>query len=613
MLPSQSPAIFTVSRLNQTVRLLLEHEMGQVWISGEISNFTQPASGHWYFTLKDDTAQVRCAMFRNSNRRVTFRPQHGQQVLVRANITLYEPRGDYQIIVESMQPAGEGLLQQKYEQLKAKLQAEGLFDQQYKKPLPSPAHCVGVITSKTGAALHDILHVLKRRDPSLPVIIYPAAVQGDDAPGQIVRAIELANQRNECDVLIVGRGGGSLEDLWSFNDERVARAIFTSRIPVVSAVGHETDVTIADFVADLRAPTPSAAAEVVSRNQQELLRQVQSTRQRLEMAMDYYLANRTRRFTQIHHRLQQQHPQLRLARQQTMLERLQKRMSFALENQLKSLRKQNRFSRASEKMFDRIIAAYGRGLAKVLNHPWLTLSVALSTLLLSVLLWVFIPKGFFPVQDNGIIQGTLQAPQSSSFANMAQRQRQVADVILQDPAVQSLTSFVGVDGTNPSLNSARLQINLKPLDERDDRVQKVIARLQTAVDKVPGVDLFLQPTQDLTIDTQVSRTQYQFTLQATSLDALSTWVPELMEKLQQLPQLSDVSSDWQDKGLVAYVNVDRDSASRLGISMADVDNALYNAFGQRLISTIYTNQYVPLMTGNHRANHDPRNQQNKEQ
>ncbi|HCR7109782.1 TPA: exodeoxyribonuclease VII large subunit, partial [Shigella flexneri] len=272
MLPSQSPAIFTVSRLNQTVRLLLEHEMGQVWISGEISNFTQPASGHWYFTLKDDTAQVRCAMFRNSNRRVTFRPQHGQQVLVRANITLYEPRGDYQIIVESMQPAGEGLLQQKYEQLKAKLQAECLFDQQYKKPLPSPAHCVGVITSKTGAALHDILHVLKRRDPSLPVIIYPTSVQGDDAPGQIVRAIELANQRNECDVLIVGRGGGSLEDLWSFNDERVARAIFASRIPVVSAVGHETDVTIADFVADLRAPTPSAAAEVVSRNQQELLR-----------------------------------------------------------------------------------------------------------------------------------------------------------------------------------------------------------------------------------------------------------------------------------------------------------------------------------------------------
>ena len=331
----QSPAIFTVSRLNQTVRLLLEREVGQVWISGEISNFTQPASGHWYFTLKDDTAQVRCAMFRHSNRRVTVRPQHGQQILVRASITLYEPRGEYQIIVESMQPAGEGLLQQKYEQLKAKLATEGLFDQQSKQPLPSPAHCVGVITSKTGAALHDILHVLKRRDPSLPVVIYPTAVQGEDAPGQIVRAIELANNRKECDVLIVGRGGGSLEDLWSFNDERVARAIFASQIPIVSAVGHETDVTIADFVADLRAPTPSAAAEMVSRNQLELLRQLQSGQQRLEMAMDYYLANRTRRFTQLEHRLQQQHPQLRLARQQTVLERLRQRMTYAMDNQLK--------------------------------------------------------------------------------------------------------------------------------------------------------------------------------------------------------------------------------------------------------------------------------------
>lgn len=335
MLPSQSPAIFTVSRLNQTVRSLLEREMGQVWITGEISNFSQPSSGHWYFTLKDDTAQVRGAMFRNSNRRVTFRPQHGQQVLVRASVTLYDPRGDYQIIVESMQPAGEGLLQQKYEQLKAALSAEGLFDQQFKQSLPSPATCIGVVTSKTGAALHDILHVLKRRDPSLPVVIYPTPVQGEDAPTQIVRAIELANARQECDVLIVGRGGGSLEDLWSFNDERVARAIFASRIPVVSAVGHETDVTIADFVADLRAPTPSAAAEVVSRNQAELVRQIQSAQQRLEMAMDFYLANRTRRFTQLNHRLQQQHPQLRLARQQTVLERLQQRMRNALDSQFR--------------------------------------------------------------------------------------------------------------------------------------------------------------------------------------------------------------------------------------------------------------------------------------
>ncbi|HGK7446380.1 TPA: MdtB/MuxB family multidrug efflux RND transporter permease subunit [Klebsiella variicola subsp. variicola] len=258
-----------------------------------------------------------------------------------------------------------------------------------------------------------------------------------------------------------------------------------------------------------------------------------------------------------------------------------------------SLRKQNRFSRASERFFERVIAVYGRWLSRVLNHPWLTLSVALSTLALSITLWVFIPKGFFPVQDNGIIQGTLQAPQSASFVNMAERQQQVSAAILNDPAVESLTSYVGVDGTNPALNSARLQINLKPLDERDDRVPTVIARLQKAVSGIPGIALYLQPTQDLTIDTTVSRTQYQFTLQANSLDALSNWVPQLLARLQALPQLSDVSSDWQDKGLAAYINVNRDSASRLGISMADVDNALYNAFGQRLISTIYTqaNQY----------------------
>lgn len=348
-LPS-SPPIFTVSRLNQTVRELLENEMGQVWLSGEISNFSQPSSGHWYFTLKDARSQVKCAMFRNSNRRTTFRPQNGQQVLVRASVTLYEPRGDYQLIAESMQPAGDGLLQQQFEMLKQMLSAEGLFDAEHKQALPSPAKCVGVITSASGAALHDILQVLKRRDPSLPVIIYPTAVQGVDAPLQIVRAITLANQRQECDVLIVGRGGGSLEDLSSFNDERVARAIFASRLPVVSAVGHETDVTIADFVADLRAPTPSAAAELISRNQLELLRQIQSQQQRLEMAMDYYLAQMAQRFTRLNHRLQQQHPHLRLARQQTALFKLRSRLDDAMQNHLRRLlrRTQNLQQRLSQ-------------------------------------------------------------------------------------------------------------------------------------------------------------------------------------------------------------------------------------------------------------------------
>lgn len=258
-----------------------------------------------------------------------------------------------------------------------------------------------------------------------------------------------------------------------------------------------------------------------------------------------------------------------------------------------SLRKQNRFSAASERFFDRVIARYGKWLKTVLNHPWLTLGVAFSTLLLTILLYLLIPKGFFPVQDNGIIQGTLEAPQSVSFSNMAERQQQVAAEILKDPAVESLTSFVGVDGSNSTLNSGRLQINLKPLSERSERIPAIITRLQQMSTQFPGVKLYLQPVQDLTIDTQVSRTQYQFTLQAMSLDDLSLWVPKLMAELKQTPQLADVTSNWQDQGLVAYVNVDRDSASRLGISMSDVDNALYNAFGQRLISTIYTqaNQY----------------------
>ncbi|MDU6390676.1 MAG: efflux RND transporter permease subunit, partial [Pantoea sp.] len=268
-----------------------------------------------------------------------------------------------------------------------------------------------------------------------------------------------------------------------------------------------------------------------------------------------------------------------------------------------SLRKQNRFSRASEAFFERVIAGYGGWLRKVLAHPWLTLSVALGTLLLTVLLWIVIPKGFFPQQDNSIIQGTLQAPQSASYASMAERTRDVASLIMKDPAVQSMTSFVGVDGTNAALNSARLQINLKPLSERDDRIPQVQQRLQQQISQLPGVTLWLQPVQDLTIETQASRTPYQFTLQSGSLESLGTWVPKLLDALRQSPELRDISSDWQDQGLEAYVNVDRDSASRLGISMADVDNALYNAFGQRLISTIYTqaNQYRVVLEQDNRA------------
>ncbi|GKW28475.1 MdtB/MuxB family multidrug efflux RND transporter permease subunit [Pectobacterium brasiliense] len=253
-----------------------------------------------------------------------------------------------------------------------------------------------------------------------------------------------------------------------------------------------------------------------------------------------------------------------------------------------SLRKQNRFTRASERFFTRLIDAYGVWLRKVLNHPWLTLSIALGTLLLTVLLYIWIPKGFFPIQDNGIIQGTVQAPQTVSFSNMADRQQRVASIIMKDPAVESVSSFIGVDGTNAALNSGRLQINLKPLSERSERIPEIIDRLQQQTAQIPGIQLYLQPVQDLTIDTQISRTQYQFTLQAMSLDELSQWVPKLMTELKKLPQLEDVSSDWQDGAAIAYVNVNRDSASRLGITMSQVDSALYNAFGQRLVSTIYT-------------------------
>ncbi len=269
-----------------------------------------------------------------------------------------------------------------------------------------------------------------------------------------------------------------------------------------------------------------------------------------------------------------------------------------------ALRRQNRFSQYTERQFERLVAGYGRLLRRVLAHPWLTLSVTLGTLALTVALYLLIPKGFFPLQDNGVIQGTVLAPQSVSFDNMARRQQAVVSVIMRDPAVQSVSSQIGVDGTNATLNSGRLQINLKPLGERSDRIRPVIERLQQSTSHLTGSQLFLQPVQDLTIDTQTSRTQYQFTLQAMSLEDLSKWMPPLLAALGQLPQIRDVASDLQDKGPEVYLNVDRDTAARLGISMTDVVNALYNAFGQRLVSTIYTqaNQYRVVLEQNTEAN-----------
>ena len=327
--------IFTVTQLNYSVRHLLEVELGQVWLTGEISNFSQPVSGHWYLTLKDENAQVRCAMFKMKNLRVNFRPQNGMQVLVRASVSLYEPRGDYQLIIESMQMAGDGLLQQQFDGLKMKLAAQGLFAQEHKKPIPKFVKRVGIITSPSGAALQDILHILNRRDPSLQIVIYPTLVQGKEATQDIIDTIRLANQRKECDVLIVGRGGGSLEDLWCFNEEMVAYAIYQSELPIISAVGHETDVTIADFVADLRAPTPSAAAELVSRDQQEIVRQLQHHLNMVNLAFDRLWAEKLSRFQHLNLRLNAQSPAKQLELLHFKLTQIFDRLQGRLEQSLK--------------------------------------------------------------------------------------------------------------------------------------------------------------------------------------------------------------------------------------------------------------------------------------
>ena len=344
--------ILSVSQLNRNVRHLIETQLPLLWVEGEISNFARPASGHWYLTLKDDQAQVRCAMFRNANQRVAFQPANGTQVLVRCRAGLYEGRGEYQLIVEHMEEAGFGALQRKFEQLKQQLSDEGLFDNQHKLPMPDTVGRIGVITSSTGAAVKDILSVLKRRFPAIKVTIFPTAVQGEAAAGQIVDAIASANQHGQCDALIVGRGGGSLEDLWPFNEEAVARAIFASEIPVVSAVGHEVDFTIADFVADLRAPTPSVAAELLSPDGEEMLNQFEG----FEILMAEGVTRKIRQLEQRTDYLQKrlQHPGRKLQEQTQHLDhldiRLRRAMAGKMQQQTTQVQTvQNRLVRQSPK------------------------------------------------------------------------------------------------------------------------------------------------------------------------------------------------------------------------------------------------------------------------
>lgn len=287
---SQPDHVLSVSELNRMARDILERSFPLFWVSGEISNMTRAASGHWYFSLKDSGAQVRCVMFRGRNSYLDWVPKEGDKVEARATVTLYEARGDFQLTIEFLQRAGLGALFEAFEKLKQKLQAEGLFDEARKRPIPAFPRQIGIVTSADAAALHDALTTLRRRMPGIPVVIYPTPVQGKGVAKLIAAAIDMASQRAECEVLIICRGGGSIEDLWQFNEEIVARAIVNCSIPVISGVGHETDFTIADFAADRRAPTPTAAAEMASPNREALLNTLLQQQQSLQRSMSHKLS-----------------------------------------------------------------------------------------------------------------------------------------------------------------------------------------------------------------------------------------------------------------------------------------------------------------------------------
>ena len=339
MIPQSSPEtgrnVFSVSRLNREVRLLLEKGLGVVWVEGELSNFSAPSSGHWYFSLKDRDAQLRCAMFRMKNAAVGFTPKDGQQVLIRGRISLYEPRGDYQLIAEHLEEAGVGALKREFERLKNKLAAEGLFALERKRSLPRFPRRIGVVTSPSGAAIRDVLHILRRRFPPASVLIYPTPVQGAASVPAIVEALATASARAECDVLIVARGGGSIEDLWSFNDERVARAIHASSIPVVSGIGHEIDFTIADFVADARAPTPSGAAELVVPDRNAWLEALERTSERMSACVRREFRSVSDRLGAVLSRLRLVHPGVRLAQQAQKLDELEQRLASAVNREIR--------------------------------------------------------------------------------------------------------------------------------------------------------------------------------------------------------------------------------------------------------------------------------------
>ena len=364
-IPSSFRPIYTVSQLTAEIKTILERNFEHLWVEGEISNLRLPGSGHLYFTLKDESAQMRAVMFRLQNRLLKFHPEDGLQVICYGRLTVYEPRGEYQIVLDHMEPKGLGALQLAFEQLKERLAKEGLFDPDHKKPLPHLPQRIGIVTSPTGAAIRDILQIIDRRFANVHILLYPVRVQGAGAAQEIAQAIDELNRWPGIDVMIVGRGGGSLEDLWAFNEEAVARAIYRSQIPVISAVGHEVDFTIADFVADLRAPTPSAAAELVVRNKVELVQSLESLGRRLHHAGRTAVENRQERLSSLAHRLVD--PRRRLSDVRLRLDDLCVRLANSMRQSLS--RKEDRLkSRADGLMLlypGRRVAEHARRVAQL--------------------------------------------------------------------------------------------------------------------------------------------------------------------------------------------------------------------------------------------------------
>lgn len=330
-IPMALDEVYSVSDLNSEVKWLLDTQFGSVWVEGEISNLMRARTGHMYFSLKDSRSQLRCAMFRNDNRRVQFTPADGQKVLVRGRLGIYEQRGDYQLIADKMTEVGLGALQQQFEATKKRLHAEGLFDDSHKQPLPQFPKRIGLVTSPTGAALQDALNVLRRRFRCAELIVYPVTVQGKQAAPSIAKMLQIANTRDECDVLMLMRGGGSLEDLWAFNEEPVARAIFASSLPIICGVGHEIDFTIADLVADVRAPTPSAAAELVSPDQNELLQTLTALHRRMLRTFRQSAEDNVHVLQQLVRRLANQHPSQRLQQRAQRCDELDLRLQRTMQ------------------------------------------------------------------------------------------------------------------------------------------------------------------------------------------------------------------------------------------------------------------------------------------